>query len=439
MPDLPFASIAEPLLADLAEGRCCAVIGLSNTGKSTLMRGLASDRAAARYRRLGGRPVTLVLVDGNRAVALSAQAFYEIVVRSVLEVFPPETSDSLPASLRMHHEGITDADSAFAASLSFNLALNELCDQHGPDIVMLLDEFDEVYTALDDRALLNLRALIDRFQQRLRLVTATSRALRRMRGGDLEDEFAELFTRSTYRVPPLLDGEAEELLGRVMPPETSAAFRRACLQQAGGHPGLLQATAQAGRRVAADDLPRQAPHFPEVRVECLKIWGQLTAEEQEALAEVAQAGPGGATPAAVARLDSLGLLRQGAIFSPLLADFAARRSRGAQADRQGVRVDVDSGDVWVDGVRVPLLTDLEFRLLRLLDERREKLTDKYAIVTAVWGEAYLGEVDDARIEKLVSRLRSKIEADPAEPRYLLTQRGRGYKLVSQPGRGKGED
>jgi DNA-binding response OmpR family regulator len=81
---------------------------------------------------------------------------------------------------------------------------------------------------------------------------------------------------------------------------------------------------------------------------------------------------------------------------------------------------------------VPLLTDLEFRLLRLLDERRDKLTDKYGIVVAVWGEKYLGEVDDARIEKLVSRLRTKIEVDPASPRYLLTQRGRGYKLVSTP-------
>ena len=116
-----------------------------------------------------------------------------------------------------------------------------------------------------------------------------------------------------------------------------------------------------------------------------------------------------------------------------MTEFAGRRSRSSATDRPGVQLDVDSGDVWVDGVRVPLLTDLEFRLLRLLDERRDKLTDKYAIVTTVWGEKYLGEVDDARIEKLVSRLRAKLEADPADPRYLLTQRGRGYKLVSGSG------
>jgi two-component system response regulator RegX3 len=54
------------------------------------------------------------------------------------------------------------------------------------------------------------------------------------------------------------------------------------------------------------------------------------------------------------------------------------------------------------------------------------------IVEVVWGGEYLDRVDDARIEKLVSRLRSKIEPDPARPRYLLTQRGRGYKLSSEP-------
>lgn len=432
MDHLPFPAVAEPLLDDLADGRCAALVGLSNTGKSTLMRGLASQAAARRYGERRGRPITLVLVDCNRAVALSAQAFYEIVVRSALEAFPPDSTDALPSSLRMHHEGITDADSSFAASLSFNMALNELCEQLGRDVALVLDEFDEVYTALDDRALLNLRALYDRFSERLKFVTATTRALRELRGRDVEDEFAELFVQSTYRMPPLTEAEASAALGRLLPDGAPREIREICLELAGGHPGLLVATAQSAGEMEAGTLRGRAAVLPQVRVECLKIWGQLTSEEQEALVSLATEGTGGLAPGALAKLEAIGAARDGRVFSPLLGEFAARRARGAQTDRNGVRLDVDSGDVWVDGVRVPLLTDLEFRLLRLLDERRDKLTDKYAIVTTVWGEKYLGEVDDARIEKLVSRLRAKIEADPAEPRYLLTQRGRGYKLVTQP-------
>ena len=97
---------------------------------------------------------------------------------------------------------------------------------------------------------------------------------------------------------------------------------------------------------------------------------------------------------------------------------------------KGVLVDVDAGDVWVDGVQVPTLTDLEYRLLLLLYGRLDKICDKYQIVEAVWGEAYIDRVDDARIEKLVSRTRAKLERDPSNPRYLITVRGRGYKLAS---------
>jgi two-component system response regulator RegX3 len=59
-----------------------------------------------------------------------------------------------------------------------------------------------------------------------------------------------------------------------------------------------------------------------------------------------------------------------------------------------------------------------------------KICGKYQIVEAVWGEGYIDEVDDARVDKLISRLRSKVEPSPGNPRYLLTIRGRGYKLLS---------
>jgi two-component system response regulator RegX3 len=53
-------------------------------------------------------------------------------------------------------------------------------------------------------------------------------------------------------------------------------------------------------------------------------------------------------------------------------------------------------------------------------------------VESVWGQEYIDRVDDARIEKLISRLRSKIEPESTEPRYLVTVRGRGYKLLQHP-------
>ena len=83
----------------------------------------------------------------------------------------------------------------------------------------------------------------------------------------------------------------------------------------------------------------------------------------------------------------------------------------------------------MNGTPAETLTALEYKLILLLFQNRNKIVDKYQIVTDVWGESYIGEVDDARIEKLISRLRQKIEPDPASPTFLTTVRGRGYRLV----------
>ena len=94
-----------------------------------------------------------------------------------------------------------------------------------------------------------------------------------------------------------------------------------------------------------------------------------------------------------------------------------------------MRIDVESGDVWVNGQPTTTLTELEYRALLLLYGRMGQICDKYQIVEAVWGDDDIDQVDDARIEKLISRLRKKIEPNPNKPKYLKTVRGRGYRLA----------
>ncbi len=432
---VPFQPLFTEILRQLARGRPVAITGLSNSGKSTLMRALASPLAGERYQRARGQPGWLVYVDCNQAVAISAQAFYEVVLRSLLDYLDGPAEGGLREALRGHHRAVTEADNAFTSSLAFNLALTGLLEASEADLVLILDEFDELYAALDSRALLNLRALRDRFGQRLGYVVASVRTLPLLRGQEIEGEFAELFSHTTYSMPLLSDQEARAILEGLGLEGLTEERRNSCLWLAGGHPGLLIDVAQVIGKVPKGKLENPlalAAGEPQTRAECLKIWGQLTEEERDGLLILALEKESSLPPGLHQRLHKAGLLRQGEIFSPLFADFVARKGRSRAVAQQGVYLDTDSGDVWVDGARIPVLTDLEYRLLKLLYQRRDKLTDKYRIVTEVWGEQYLGEVDDARVEKLVSRLRGKIEPDPSNPRYLITQRGRGYKLLSRP-------
>jgi DNA-binding response OmpR family regulator len=420
----------ESLLSIVAGGECCAIFGLSNTGKSPLLRSLPRPEHEAAYARLAGQPGALVYIDCNRVVELTAPGFYEIVLRSMLEAFEEGTAGASPVliqHLREQHNQITAAPSAFKASLVFNDAVSEICRQLGRNLVLLLDEFDEVYAALEDRTLLNLRALKDKYQNGLAYITATVRPLSESRDhGD--NEFAELFATHTLPLGLLSETDAGRVLdasgGAGLSPDT----KQNVLRLAGGHLGLLSALTQAALR-----HPAALSGDPNARAECLKIWNQLRPDEQAALKSLVTEAQEGLPPHDRERLQILGLLtEEGRVFSELFTLFVRRQAAAPAQAAVGVRVDEDAGEVWVDGVKVTVLTDLEYRLMRLLSQRQDRLTTKDMIVEAVWGGEYLDKVDDARIEKLVSRLRAKVEPDPARPRYLLTQRGRGYKLSSRP-------
>jgi DNA-binding response OmpR family regulator len=223
------------------------------------------------------------------------------------------------------------------------------------------------------------------------------------------------------------------------------------LSQAGGHPGLLQAATRMLLRVEAgapQDLRQQGLVLTRdaldsdaiVRAECTKLWDQQDTSEQEALMRLVTLGVKRLKEPHIQSLQRKGILthprRDGSrteqpfIFGQLFERFTRRQRLIREDAVQGILVDVDAGEAWIDGVRVPTLTDLEYRLLLLLYGRLDKICDKYEIVEAVWGESYIDKVDDARIEKLVSRLRAKLESNPSNPRYLITVRGRGYKLVA---------
>jgi two-component system response regulator RegX3 len=91
----------------------------------------------------------------------------------------------------------------------------------------------------------------------------------------------------------------------------------------------------------------------------------------------------------------------------------------------GVRMDVERHEVSVDGHPVRLALK-EFELLELLLRNAGRVMTRGQLIDRVWGADYVG--DTKTLDVHVKRLRSKLEADPANPRHLLTVRGLGYKF-----------
>jgi two-component system response regulator RegX3 len=91
----------------------------------------------------------------------------------------------------------------------------------------------------------------------------------------------------------------------------------------------------------------------------------------------------------------------------------------------GVRMDVERHDVSVNGERIKLALK-EFELLEILLRNAGRVMTRGQLIDRIWGADYVG--DTKTLDVHIKRLRTKIEPDPAQPRYLTTVRGLGYKF-----------
>ena len=107
-----------------------------------------------------------------------------------------------------------------------------------------------------------------------------------------------------------------------------------------------------------------------------------------------------------------------------------RYERAAEISRHKVvfsnnylTVDIPERKVTVKGERLKL-TPHEFRLLALLVENADRAIPHQKVLEHVWGFDYTNELDYLRI--YISHLRQKIEPEPSDPRYIMTEPGVGY-------------
>ena len=429
--------------------QCIQVIGFSNVGKSALLRLLAQPDVWTQELGEAGHGYLVVYIDCNRMLDMSDQGFYELMLRCVQETSPELAGQPEWATA---YEMLVAPASEFQVPLAFSRAVTALLESTPRRVVFLFDEFDEPFTQIDSRVFLNLRALRDRHSAKLAYVTATSQPLNALSSSTPRAEFCELFAQRSWYLAPLTFVDVERAVRRyrdAFEADFTPADVDFVYQWAGGHPPMVegvctlldQALDQAGattlraaeRWELQQNVARQLPNDDHLKQECATLWDNCSAAEQDELMALCREPHQPTNAQAMA-----GLLRRHLVqrvegryqmFCRLFYEFVRRKTVKAPGSPPQLWVNVESGDVLLDGRPVETLTSLEYRLMLLLFYNADKIVDRYQIVTEVWGDDFLDDVEDARIEKLISRLRQKIEPDPANPRFLTTVRGRGYRLI----------
>jgi two-component system KDP operon response regulator KdpE len=111
----------------------------------------------------------------------------------------------------------------------------------------------------------------------------------------------------------------------------------------------------------------------------------------------------------------------------LRRQFSEEQPETGRAQVGDLTIDYDRRRVVRDGEEIRL-TPKEFELLSLLARNADRVLTHHAILKAIWGRHAVDHPEHLWV--LVGQLRKKIETDPAQPRYLVSEPWVGYRLVS---------
>jgi DNA-binding response OmpR family regulator len=127
------------------------------------------------------------------------------------------------------------------------------------------------------------------------------------------------------------------------------------------------------------------------------------------------------------RLHDGDCIELGGICRLYFVDSDATSTR-PQPPAQGLWLDEDAQDVWVDGQRIsPQVSPAQFCLLQLLVARPDRVCTRAEMMSAIWPSAVGGVSEDA-IDGLIKRVRARLSEVPNGDRFLKNVRGRGLIL-----------
>lgn len=432
----------EQIVSCLRLGDCCSVVAPSNMGKSVLLRSLLASEVREACALAGPDLPLTVFVDCLEA-GDSEHAFYEVLLRRVLEQLEDCGAPAATVgTVRAVHYEILRTDAEVTIRSLFATSIRELDRWPGFRLILILDEFDDVFGSLPPWPFRQLRALRDALGDRLCYVAGSSRHLEQIRWDPETYEFRELFHLNTLVLRPLAMEDSLCFIAYLAAKRGSAvAEDRATLlgRLAGGHPGLLEViftvleergiSSTASIETAAEEIGTEEP----VRKESQRLWDELAEREHDGLLALVTQGAQVLPNDARRALETKGLIVTDGeefprVFSPVFEAFLeeelARRHDGGLT---GIRCDFDTGRLWADGQEITLnLSEAQRKVIRLLCERQGGVCTYEEIAREVWG---VGEgVTPGAIYELVKRVRRKVEPDWREPSYIVTVPGEGYSL-----------
>ena len=413
----------------LRSGNSCQLIGLPGVNRSTVLEVLVYNKGI-RQKQLGDfqEASHFVLIDfseiRNRPLADVMKYLFLNLTESLRERGMKEENKIVGDIFREHLK----FQDEFLLFQGFKEAVDYMALEKKIAIVFLFDRFEEYVPAVTADFFADLRILRNRGKYRFSVVFSVTRPLEDVLDPDLLADYYE-FIAGKIVLMKLYDKSSsafwvshiEKLTHRKIPDKVIQHI----LKLTAGHGKLTKLSLEAF--LAENNEIKNLEAFllgqKTIKKTLSEIWQSLSPAEQADLLEGKFTDPTVAT-----YLEDVGLVKDGAIHLPLLADFIAEEYADAVKTLQKISYDEHTNTIHKGtSVLSDQLTSSEFRLLRYLLQNEQRVIERDELISMVWGDnKSTAGITDQAIDQLIFRLRRKIEEDANHPQHLQTVKGRGF-------------
>ncbi len=414
----------------LEQGLSSQFIGIAGTGKSNVLRLLAYNKEA-RFHNFGEYEKLLhfVYID---CLEIKDKTLFDVLKFMLISLsFSLGERGLMEESQKINEflkEGLEVRDEMFLFQ-SLKKSLDYLSIEKKLTIHLLFDKFDVILPNITSEFFTNLKVLRNHAKYRFGSVFSLTRPLEELVDPAVLSDFHELVAGNeiylTIRDQVWLDFRLS-YIERAARKTLDGSVKQSILSLTGGHSELSKLSCEAlvGEDTIPDNIEEFLKNKSTIQGSCRRMWECLLPSEQVALKNNISRSDAQAN---FPYLANTGLVDESGITIPLFASYI-----------QGVPVESTDKIIYDESKNEifqgqdpisDLLSPLEFKLLKYLIQNKDRLCAKDEIIGSVWGDqkSYEGVTDQA-LDQIFYRLRKKVEQDPANPHYIHTIKGKGYKL-----------
>ncbi|MDD3661634.1 MAG: winged helix-turn-helix domain-containing protein [Candidatus Dojkabacteria bacterium] len=298
-------------------------------------------------------------------------------------------------------------------------------------LCIIVDTLDDLHF-LDENILATFKGMFGRFENKLVFGFVSSHPLAEDPHFGEFPEFIDFATHREYIVPPIPKQRTPELISAIKSYTRfpiSSTLGKKIFDLSGGILGIITSITRSVEARKLTTITRQLAVEDEPTLNRVKIiLSSFTNEEINQLSSIAD----GADPTALTLsryIRESGILDRKKIQSSLIEHYlkSIQPIIENSHSKDTLEINFETGEVIIEGKPLAdLLTETEMGIMKCLISRKGRLTTREDLAREIWGKNYSEKYSDWALDKLISRIRSKIGDTRRPHRYIVTVKGRGF-------------